>query len=44
MAFGEDIEYCESCGSIIELGSCQVCGTPTPEEEYNNDFESDEED
>lgn len=32
MPYGEDIEYCEKCGAILELSnSCQICGELTPE-------------
>ena len=35
MAYGEDIEYCESCGAILEMNNiCQICGKLTPEGEY----------
>lgn len=32
MAYGEDIEYCEKCGTILENSyECQNCGELTEE-------------
>ena len=42
MAFGEDIEYCDGCGSILEGSSCQNCDTLTPEEEYEKEQEEED--
>lgn len=43
MAFGEDIEYCEGCGAILESATvCQVCGKLTPEGEYEQERDNDE--
>ena len=40
MAYGEDIEYCESCGSILEMKNiCQVCGELTPEGKLEEESE-----
>jgi hypothetical protein len=44
MAYGEDIEYCEGCGAILEMNnSCQVCGKLTPEGEYEQENDEPEE-
>lgn len=44
MAYGEDIEYCEKCGSILESAyECQNCGELTDLGKYEEENSEEEE-
>ena len=43
MAYGEEIEYCEKCGTILESHyACQNCGELTEEGKNQQEQESNE--